>query len=307
MKTRLVLAGLTPLAALLACTGSDRGGGKAWHEALPPLIVEIQGAAEMATVWASVEAVPAPEVQFQALVRPDPNHVTPVSSPVSGVIVRVRPEGHAHRRDVLAVVGAGSRVAGRDVPIALERDGIWHPRRQARQVVLQGDTLGVLEEHGYWLAVGTVSDVEYRAIHPGDPASVEVAPDSHAARPGKVEWVRPPWTESPYSADIAVEFRAPESRVHEWGPATVAVTAGPGDTVAAVPASSVVQLPPGPAVFVPVGTNRYEVRWISTGRSERGLTVVRDGVSPGTSVVAGGLVGLVEAARDSLARRSHRP
>ncbi|MGH2607950.1 MAG: hypothetical protein ACRDHF_02570 [Tepidiformaceae bacterium] len=221
------------------------------------------------------------------------------------MIVRIRPEGHTRPHEVLAVVSQGSWEAGREVPIAVERDGLWHPRRQPRQLVWQNDTLGVLEEHGYWLAVGTVSDVEFRAIHPGDPASVQVAPDRHAARPGKVEWVRPPWHESPYSADIAVEFRAPEtSRANEWGSITVAVTAGPGDTVAAVPASSVVQLPPGPAVFVPIGNGVYEVRWISTGPSAHGLIIVRQGVSPGTSVVARGLVHLVEAARDSLAARA---
>src|SRR3990172_5915905 len=213
MTTRIGVLGAGSVAALFACTGSDRPGSQAWHEPLPSLTVELRPPAEMATVWATVEAVPAPEVQFQALIRPDPNHVSPVASPVSGLIVRMRPEGHARRHEVLAVVGKGSREAGREVPVPAERDGIWHPRRQPRQLVWQSDTLGVLEEHGYWLAVGTVSDVEYQAIHPGDPASVQVAPDRHAARPGKVEWVRPPWTESPYSADIAVEFRAPE----RWG------------------------------------------------------------------------------------------
>jgi hypothetical protein len=308
LRTRLVLVSLIPLAALVACTGSDHRGGKAWHEAPPPLTVQIKGMAEVVTVWVTVEAVPAPEVRFQALIRPDPNHVTPVSSPVSGLIVRIRPEGHANRHDVLAVVGAGSREAGRDVPVAVERDGSWHPRRQPRQIVWQNDTLGTLEEHGYWLAVGTVSDVEYRAIHPGDPASVQVASDRNIARPGKVEWVRPPWTESPYSADIAVEFRASEaSRADEWDPVTVAVTAGPGDTVAAVPASSVAQLPLGPVVFVPVGNGLYDVRWISTGPSVGAMVVVREGVRPGTSVVAHGLAGLVEAARDSLTRRGQRP
>ena len=303
MKTRVGMLGLTSVAALLACTACDRSANRAPHEPLPSLTIQLRPPAEMATVWASVEAVPAPEVRFQALIRPDPNHVSAVPSPVSGVIVRIRPEGHARRHDVLAVVGQGSREAGREVPVAAVREGLWHPRRQPQQLVSQRDTLGALEEHGYWLAVGPVSDVEYRAIHPGDPASVEVGPDRHAARPAKVEWVRPPWTESPYSADIAVEFRAPEaSRPDESGPVTVTVIAGPGDTAAAVPASAVVQLPPGPAVFVPVGSGVYEVRWISTGPSEHGMIVVRDGVSSGTSVVVRGLAALVEAARDSLAR-----
>lgn len=300
--TRIVF--FASLVGVVSCTNSDRRSDRPWHEALPALRVSAGGAPEAATVWATVEAVPTPEIQFPALIRPDPNHISPVSSPVSGLIVRIRPEGHAPRHEVLAVVGQGSREAGREVPITVERDGIWHPRRQPRQLVWQNDTLGVLEEHGYWLAVGTVSDIEFRSIHPGDPASVQVAPDRHAARPGKVEWVRPPWTETPYSADIAVEFRAPEtSRPDAWGPITVTVAAGPGDTVAAVPPSAVVQLPLGPAVFVPIGNGIYEVRWISTGPTAHGLIIAREGVSPGTSVVTRGLVHLVEAARDSLAKR----
>lgn len=74
--------------------------------------------------------------------------------------------------------------------------------------------------------------------------------------------------------------------------------------MAAVPASSVVQLPLGPAVFVPVGSGIYDVRWVLIGPSVDGMIVVREGVRPGTSVVAHGLAGLVEAARDSLARRA---
>ncbi|MGH7672470.1 MAG: hypothetical protein ACREMC_06190 [Gemmatimonadales bacterium] len=291
------------LAVVASCSNSD-SRNRGWHEVPPALTVSVRGPAEAATAWATVEAVPAPEVQFSALIRPDPNHVSPVVSPVSGLIVRIRPERHARRREVLAVVGQGSREAGREVPVAAERDGIWHPRRQQRQLVWQNDTLGVLEEHGYWLAVGTVSDLEFRTIHPGDPASVQLAPDRHAGRPGKVEWVRPPWRETPYSADIAVEFRASEtSRPDAWGPITVTVAAGPGDTVAAVPPSAVVQLPLGPAVFVPIGNGIYEVRWISTGPTAHGLIIAREGVSPGTSVVTRGLVHLVAAARDSLALR----
>jgi hypothetical protein len=88
---------------------------------------------------------------------------------------------------------------------------------------------------------------------------------------------------------------------------TVIVTPGSDDSVAAVPASSVVQLPPGPAIFVPLGLGRYEVRWVLTGPSVGDKIVVREGVATGTSVVARGLAGLVEAARDSVERRAAKP
>ena len=79
---------------------------------------------------------------------------------------------------------------------------------------------------------------------------------------------------------------------------------GPGDSLAALPASAVVQLPLAPAVFVSMGPYRYDVRWIATGPTVHGKVVVREGVRPGASVVAHGLAALVQAAWDSLERRT---
>jgi hypothetical protein len=172
---------------------------------------------------------------------------------------------------------------------------------------LQYDTLGFLEEHGFWLAVGSVSDIEAAVVHRDDPAVVLLDGDTdsqHHGRPARVEWVRRAGS-SAYSLDVAVEFRAPEAAFARGGFATVVVTpSGPGDSLAAVPASAVVHLPPGSAVFVPVGTSRYQARWVATGPTAHGKVVVREGLSVGTSVVAHGLAALVEAARDSLARRA---
>jgi hypothetical protein len=107
---------------------------------------------------------------------------------------------------------------------------------------------------------------------------------------------------------VAVEFRAPEGAFDSQpGPVTVIVTPGSDDSVAAVPASAVVQLQPGPAVFVPLGLGRYELRWVLTGPSVGDRIVVREGVTIGTSVVARGLARLLEAARDSVARREKLP
>jgi len=309
MKERHAVVSLTCLSVLMACSPSDRSGGRAWHEAPPPLTVALSGPAEAATVWATVEAVPAPDIRFSALVHPDPNHVSPVTAPVSGIVVGIEAERDVRRRDTLAVVGQGSAVAGRQVAVVGKQDGAWKPRRRQGQVVWRDDTLGLLEQHGFWLAVGTASDLESGVIHADDPASVQLGTDRHAARPGRVEWVRRPGGSSPYSVDVAVEFRGTErSPVDQSDAVTVVVSpAHPQDTLTAVPATAVVQLPPGQAVFVPVGNGVYDVRWVWTGPSVDGGIVVRGGVSPGMSVVARGLVGLVEAARDSLERRSQRP
>jgi hypothetical protein len=173
---------------------------------------------------------------------------------------------------------------------------------------LQEDTIGVVEEHGYWLALGTISDIDAGVFHKNDAIVLRFAGDRHtSSRRGKVEWVRR-GAISPYSADVAVEFRAPEGAFDSQpGPVTVIVTPGSDDSVAAVPASAVVHLPPGPAVFVPLGLGRYELRWVFTGPSVGDRIVVREGVAIGTSVVARGLARLLEAARDSVARREKLP
>ena|SRR2546425_1146398 len=168
MTTRMTLAGAGGVAALLARTGCNRPY-KPWDQPLPSLTVELRPVAEMATGRAPVEAVPAPAIQFPALLQADPNHVSPVLSPV------------------------------------------------------------------------------------------------------------------------------------------VVTPSGPGDSLAAVPPSAVVQLPLGPAVFVPLDSGRYDVRWVVTGPTVHGKLLVREGVRVRTSVVAQGLATLAEAARDSLARRSQRP
>ena len=309
MRTHIVIVAVCSAAASLACTDSDRGGGP-WHEPLPSLTVELQPPAEMATAFATVEAVPAPEVRVPALLQPDPNHVSPVFAPATGVLIRIAEGRHARRGETLAVMGQGDEGAGREVAVRGAMDGTWRPRRQPRQIVRQGDTLGYLEEHGFWLAVGAVRDMEAALVHQDDPVIVLLEGETdakHHGRPGRVEWVRRAGLSS-YSVEVAVEFRASQKAYKQGTFATVVVIpSGPGDSLAAVPASAVVHLPLGPAVFVPLAPGRYGVRWVSTGPSVDGKVVVRDGVRAGTSVVAHGLAALLEAAQDSLARRRERP
>lgn len=286
---------------LAACTGSERSGERPWHEPLPSVTVALSPTADSAIVLDTVRSLPAPEIRFPALLQPDPNHVTPLLAPVSGLLIRIADEHHVRGGETLAAMVQGSGAAGLEVPVRGTNDGMWRPRHQPWQTVWQHDTIGVVEEHRYMLAVGTVSDIDARVIHEDDPAAVLFNGDKHHSQAGRVEWVRYPGP-SPYSAHVAVDFRGPEEGFARGTPVTVIVTpTGPGDSLAAVPASAVVRLPPGHAVFVPVGTGRYEVRWVATGPSVGRMAIVREGVKPGTSIVAHGLAGLVEAARDSLA------
>ena len=174
-------------------------------------------------------------------------------------------------------------------------------------VTWQGDTVGLLEELGYRLAVGSVSDEEARFIHRGDPAWVSFPEVPGRSRPGRVEWVRGPQVPNRYSADVAIEYREAEGVAVGSRFSTVTVRpTGPQDSVAAVPAGAVVRLPLGDAVFVPVGPGLYEARWVVVWPGEASVVSVRAGLGPGTVVVVSGLTALA-AARDSLSQSVRAP
>lgn len=160
-----------------------------------------------------------------------------------------------------------------------------------------------------WVAVGSVSDLEYGVVHPGDPAVVRFGPERPEVDTGVVESVRPPGVRYPYSAEVAVRFQRSVGRRSERPQEVTVIVkpAGARDSLPAVPAFAIAQLPLGQAVFVPSGSGRYEVRWISTGPSVNGVRVLRGGLERGTVIAASGLAGLVDAARDSLERRLRRP
>lgn len=289
-------------AVLAACAESDRGS-RGWRD--QPLPSVTVAADTQRLELASVRSIPAPAVAFGALVRPDPSHASPVTARVTGILLSVRVAGPVRRRETLAVIGRDSAAVNRVIRLYAGHDGTWSPRRLATQLVWQGDTIGVIEKHEFWLAVGQVSDMEAGAIHSGDPARLAFGDDPRVTRPGRVEWVR---SSGSYSVEVAVDFRAPAGCPVCVPPVTVVVTpAGAEDSIPAVPASAVVDLPGGRGVFVPAGGDRFQVRWVSTGPSVDGLVVVRDGLSPGTRVVVLGLESLVAAARDSLATAQKAP
>ncbi len=295
--------GLAALFWSAACSGGERSASRRWHEPVPRLRVAVTPDAWALVVHDTVRVVAAPLVRFLALVQPDPSHISPVSTSASGVLGLVDAARRVRSGDTLAVVGKGPGIAL--VAVLAPHDGAWKPRRQSGQVVAEDDTLGVVEQRGYWWAVGTVSDVEGATLHIADPGSVLFEAERPRARPGRVEWVRRPDSRSPYSTGVGVEFRHEADSLDRSAPVTVALApADPQDSLPAVPAAAVVQLPLGPAVFVPVDSARYEVRWLSVGPSVGPLLAVREGVEPGTVIAAYGLFPLFEAARESLARRA---
>lgn len=296
-----VIVALTVLP--LAACGDSRG--QPWHEPLPYLVVELDSATTYVPVLTKAEAVAAPDIRFLALLQPDPNHVVPVFAPVTGEIIRIAPAHRVERAETLAVMRERAP-SGRQVAVRAVGAGFWRSRSGPGQSAWQDDTLGVLEESGYLWAVGGVYEGDARLVHRDDPATVLIDDEVDAKQlslPGRVESVQGP-SMSGFSRDVAVEVRKPREAYANRGSATVIVRpSGPGDSLAAVPASAVVQLPLGSAVFVPAGTRRYEVRWVNAGAPVGEKILVREGLTPRTWVVARDLGVLLDAARDSLVRR----
>lgn len=289
----------------LACTDSR---ARAWDEPLPTIFIELDSSAQPPPLT-RVEAVPAPEIRFFALLQPDANHVIAIEAPVTGVVLRIATGHEAQRAETLAVMSEGSAPGGRETVVRGTDIGNWRPLRAAGQFSWQGDTLGVLEQLGYLWAVGTVDVGNAKLVHRDDPAIVLVGTDGDPKQltlSGRVEFVRR--SGGPfYSSDVAVEIRTPSQAPQVGGPTRVVVRpSGPEDSLAAVPATAVAQLLLGSAVFVPAGTRRYEVRWVAAGQPVNGRIFVREGIRPGNSIVGENLGPLVDAARDSLLKRPIR-
>jgi hypothetical protein len=219
----------------------------------------------------------------------------------------VEPERHVRAREEIATISGDTQEMGAVVRAGV--DGNWRPRRSAHQFVLPGDTIGSLVQHGYWLAVGAVSDLEYGVIHAGDPARVRLSDPGGTGYQGRVEEVQRPGTVRRFSAAVSVEFPAREDLLRAGRSRTAAVTvhpAGPDDSLIAVPAAAIVRFTFGSAVFVPAGGNTFSVRWLLTGPPVGDYITVRQGLATGLAVVSGGLETLALAARDSLAVRERK-
>ena len=287
-------------ALLAACTGSERSGEGRWHEPPSLITVNISPAADSAVVLDTVRSLPAPEIRFTALVEPDPSHVWPATTPAAGTVVSVSQAGDVRPGDTLAVIAQGSETGGPLLAVSASLKGTWRPRRERGQLVWEGDTVGVIETNDYWWAVGTVSELESELIHPDDPAWVGTGTDRHAYRPGQVERVR----RSRFSAEFAVEFRSHQQYVRGAPVTAIVAPVHPQDSVPAVPASAIVHLPDGHAVFSRLRPGLYRLQWVAAGQRQDGLVGIRGDIRRGSLVATRGLVPLAEAARDSLERRS---
>lgn len=285
----------------LACEGrSDRG----WHEdEIAPLVVSIGQEAQREIRLGDLNKVLAPPVEFAGLVVEDRNHYPPVLATDSGTVAGTRPTGLVRLGDTLLILRS-STTGG--LAVRANNDGTWLPRHLRRRVVV-GDTLGTLGNPGTLIAEGTTGDYQGREIHAGDPATVRIWGDPDSLIDGTVEWVRRPVDPARGSTTVGVEFPHAPGAGHGGTSALVTVTpSDPGDSVLAAPEEALVRLSNGLALFIPKGSDRYEVRFVFIGPMVGRQVVLREGADVPFQVAVEGLDRLKAAAEDSLRERHSR-
>lgn len=173
MRAGLRFIPMVPL-AILACEGNTRRG---WHDDIPPLFVSLPAEASAPEQLEWLQRVPAPPVEFAGMTLEDRDHFQAVVASDSGSLVGVRPVGDVVAGDTLLV---WTGISGAAVPAVAEGEGRWLPARSASPRFSSGDTLGVVEEPGIWIAEGRIGELESNEIHVGDPATVKLwgDPDS---------------------------------------------------------------------------------------------------------------------------------
>lgn len=285
---------------LAGCTGS-KIPPRNWEDTPAPTITVALPeslTAHIATV--AVAPLTGTVIRFMAFMRPDPDHTTPItlSADRSPRLVRVRPSGEVHHGDTLAILADSM---GRDTSaIAAPRGGTWWPARDPHATLAFGDTIGVVQHEGRYIAEGRIEGLDAQLAEVGDSSIVTfrvrgVPRTSH----GRIESLM----SSTYGTDVAVHF-------HDVG-----ALAEPGDLVQVaifpattrgeaieVPKTSLAHLSWGTAVFVPVGPGTFQARLVATDEHQPNMTVIHHGLAGATRVVEAPSAALVAAAEDSFRR-----
>lgn len=293
------------LVAILVSGCREKQRDWAPDEPPPPLTVSATVVTEsLTTVRATL--VLAPDVSFEASLQRDPDRRLVIVAPAAGTLSNVVTGHHTRIGNPLATMTMVRGAVQRDSVLAATIDGQWVPIEHQGQRLQSGDTIGVIRQHGFWLAVGQVGDPLYRAIHRDERATIRFANRSRRQRDftGIVQWVTPPGTTYRFYAEVGVSFEAPEESMSETESNALSVIIRPGgarDSLPAIPKEAIVVLPPfGPAVFEPLSDGDYRIHWIWPGPVAGTLTTVREGLRGGTMVLTRGLQELREVARDSL-------
>lgn len=302
----LNLVGLSAGAVLLAgaCTQREEVRTR-WVEPPAPEIIIASSDSAIARTPA-VPPVPAGPIAitFAAIIRPDPDHYTPVVASITdgGLALRVADAGVVRVGDTLVLV----RLQGGDSLRALvaTKSGAWWPRPRTSGRVEPGDTVGILQHEGRFIADGRVEGLEASALSIGDSALlIPSAPRSSAPLRGRVEAARA----SSYGTDVSVHFHGQNRglRPNDLVSVTLFVES---PSLKRVPASAVVALSWGSAVLIPDSGRGFRVRFVDVDSHGPTGRIVHQGLEDGSPVVEAPSPQLVAAAESTLktvTRRRH--
>ena len=294
----LALGGLSAGTVLLAgaCTQRDAERPR-WVEPPAP---EITIAAPDSVIARTRTIQPRPAgplaVTFAAIVRADPDHVTPVVAPQAegGLALRVTDAGTVRPGDTLIVVQLGTGDSLR--ALVAHKGGAWWPRIRTDRRIEPGDTVGILQHEGRFIADGRIEGLEATTVAIGDSALLlPSAPRSNASLRGRVEAVRA----ATYGMDVAVHFHGQNRGIRPNDLVSVTIFAE-SPSLRRVPASAVIVLSLGSAVLVPVMGRGFDVRFVSADTHGPDGRVIHSGLDDALPVVEAPSPQLIAAADSAL-------
>ncbi len=288
--------------ALAGCGGRKEGRTDREQEA-EPLTIAVPDSVAVRLTLDSVRRVQPGPVRFAALVEADRDHRQVVVAVASGEarVVALARAGPVRPGDSIGVLHLVHRP---DTSLVLRAPatGRWSPGRHHGAIVWPGDTVGIVQLPGWLVAVGQVSDAGTAPVRIGDSADIELE-DAPATR-----------HRASVTSAVTDGFGSTEVRLHYHTdvdtPALdriVHVVAFPSESLLVVPARGLGNTSRGPALFLPRGDRRFQVRFVTVDPHSSLGIVIHRGLERPTPVATGDLRALQAAAEDSLAARRGRP
>ena len=290
------------LVSVVSCTNDGRDQ-RPWHEdTLPTVTISLPDSTAARLEMDSARWVNAPPIRYAAIIQPDPDHTVPVlvTGSEAARLTSIRVGGSVHRGDTLALI---REVAGAATtrPLLATSAEVWWPRRRTGEVVSPGDTVGEIQHPGRFIAVGQIDEAEARSLELGDHAVIPLPGRPPVSVNGRVGAI----TSARYRVEVAVHFHSNESPPAPGTLTQVSIfPSGTRGRVLVVPATSIADLPQGPALFMAKEGGVFEVRFVASDEHEGGARVVHQGLDGPVAIAVGDLSVLITAAKDSFQARS---